>query len=157
LLIGLLAVGAVAGALLAYFLTRDNSSTPTTVVTHVQTVTTQGQITTVEKPVTVTTAPPTTTAAPSPSSQSGVALNNAGYAKMQAGDYAGALPLLEQAVQKLDGTGRLDEAYAKYNLAYTRFQLGNCDGVLDLLDQAEAIEGHKSAIDRLRAQAQENC
>jgi eukaryotic-like serine/threonine-protein kinase len=157
LLIGLLTVGAVAGALLAYFLTRDNSSTPTTVVTHVQTVTTQGQITTVEKPVTVTTAPPTTTAAPSPSSQSGVALNNAGYAKMQAGDYAGALPLLEQAVQKLDGTGRLDEAYAKYNLAYTRFQLGNCDGVLDLLDQAEAIEGHKSAIDRLRAQAQENC
>jgi serine/threonine-protein kinase len=157
LLIGLLAVGAVAGALLAYFLTRGDGSAPTTVVTHVQTVTTQGQITTVEKPVTVTTSPPTTTAAPPPSSQSGVALNNAGFAKMQAGDYAGALPLLEQAVQKLDGTGRLDEAYAKYNLAYTRFQLGNCDGVLDLLDQAEAIEGHKSAIDRLRAQAQENC
>ncbi len=70
---------------------------------------------------------------------------------------SGALPLLEEAVQKLDGTGVLDEAYAKYNLAYTRYQLGNCDGVLDLLDQAEAIEGHKSAIDRLRAQAQENC
>ena len=157
LLIGLLAAGAVAGALLAYFLTRGDSSAPTTVVTHVQTVTTQGQITTVEKPVTVTTSPPTTTAAPPSSSQSGVALNNAGFAKMQAGDYAGALPLLEQAVQKLAGTGRLDEAYAKYNLAYTRFQLGNCDGVLDLLDQAEAIEGHKSAIDRLRARAQENC
>jgi hypothetical protein len=29
--------------------------------------------------------------------------------------------------------------------------------VLDLLDQAEAIEGRKSAIDRLRAQAQQNC
>ena len=86
-----------------------------------------------------------------------VALNNAGFAKMQAGDYAGALPLLEQAASKLDGTGRLDEAYAKYNLAYTRFQLGNCDGVLDLLDQAEAIEGQKSAIDQLRAQAQQDC
>jgi len=84
-------------------------------------------------------------------------LNDAGYAKMQHGDYAGALPLLEQAVQKLDGTGKLYEAFAKYNLAYTRYQLGNCDGVLDLLDQAEAIEGRKSAIDRLRAQAQENC
>jgi eukaryotic-like serine/threonine-protein kinase len=160
LLIGLLAAGALAGALLAYFLTRGDSSAPT-VVTHVQTVTTQGQVTTVEKPVTVTTSPtqPTTTTAatPPPSSQSGVALNNAGFAKMQNGDYAGALPLLEQAVRKLDGTGILDEAYAKYNLAYTRYQLGNCDGVLDLLDQAEAIEGHKSAIDRLRAQAQENC
>jgi serine/threonine-protein kinase len=159
LLIGLLAAGAVAGALLAYFLTRDNSSAtaPTTVVTHVQTVTTEGQVTTVEKPVTVTTSPETTTAAQPPSAQSGIALNNAGFAKMQAGDYAGALPLLEQAVQKLDGTGTLDEAYAKYNLAYTRFQLGNCDEVLDLLDQAEAIEGHKAAIDRLRQQAQENC
>ena len=52
---------------------------------------------------------------------------------MQAGDYSGALPLLEQAVQKLQGTGKLYEAYASYNLAYTRFQLGNCDGVLALL------------------------
>jgi serine/threonine protein kinase len=160
LLVALLAAGAVAGGLLAYFLTRGDSSptAPTTIVTHVQTVTTQGRVTTVEQPATVTTSPTTTSAAsPPPSGQSGVALNNAGFAKMQAGDYAGALPLLEQAVSKLDGTGRLDEAYAKYNLAYTRFQLGNCDGVLDLLDQAEAIEGQKSAIDQLRAQAQQDC
>ena len=162
LLIGLLAAGAVAGALLAYFLTRGGSSSPpapTTIVTHVQTVTTQGHVTTVERPVTVTTSPTTRPPAtsPAPSSQSGVDLNNAGYAKMQAGDYAGALPLLEGAVQKLDGTGALDEAYAKYNLAYTRYHLGNCDGVLDLLDQAEAIEGRKGPIDRLRAQAQQNC
>jgi serine/threonine protein kinase len=159
LLAVLLVAGAIAGALLAYLLTRDSSSpaAPTTVVTHVQTVTTQGEVTTVERPVTVTTGPANTATAPPPSAQSGVALNNAGYAKMQAGDYAGALPLLEQAVQKLDGTGRLDEAYAKYNLAYTRYQLGNCDGVLDLLDQAEAIEGSKAAIDSLRRQAQENC
>jgi tetratricopeptide (TPR) repeat protein len=156
LLAALLVAGAVAGALLAYFLTRDNGrpAAPTTIVTQVRTVTTQGQVTTVEKPVTVTTTPTVSTP---PSNRSGVALNNAGYAKMQAGDYAGALPLLEEAVRKLDGTGVLDEAYAKYNLAYTRYQLGNCDGVLDLLDQAEAIEGHKSAIDRLRAQAQQNC
>ena len=92
-----------------------------------------------------------------PQGQSGEALNDAGYAKMQAGDYQNALPLLEQAVRKLDGTGKLYEAYAKYNLAYTRFQLGNCDGVLDLLDQAEAIEGHQAAIDRLRSQAEQTC
>src|SRR4029450_11732505 len=142
LLIGLLALGAVAGALLAYFLTRDdngNSTTPTTVVTRVQTVTTQGQIRTVEKPVTVTTAPATTAAAPPASGQSGAALNDAGFRKMQDGDYAGALPLLERAVQKRAGTGSLAEAYASYNLAYTRFQLGNCDGVLELLDRSEAI------------------
>jgi tetratricopeptide (TPR) repeat protein len=100
----------------------------------------------------VTTAPTT-----APAGQSGEALNDVGYAKMQAGDFEGALPLLEQAVQKLEGTGKLYEAYAKYNLAYTRFQLGRCDGVLDLLDQAEAIEGPKDAIDRLREQAGERC
>jgi len=165
LLIALIVAGAVAGALLAYFLTRGGSSSPpapTTIITHVQTVTTQGQVTTVERPVTVTTSPTTgppatSSAPPAPSGQSGVDLNSAGYAKMQAGDYAGALPLLEAAVQKLDGTGVLDEAYAKYNLAYTRYHLGNCDGVLDLLDQAEAIEGRKGPIDRLRAQAQQSC
>jgi eukaryotic-like serine/threonine-protein kinase len=161
LLLGLLAAGAVAGALLAYFLTRGGSSppAPTTVITNVQTVTTQGRITTVERPVTVTTSspPPTTAAPPPPSGATGEQLNDAGYAKMQNGDYAGALPLLEQAVQKLDGTGKLYEAYAKYNLAYTRYHLGNCTGVLDLLDQAQAIEGQKAPIDRLRAQAQQNC
>jgi predicted Ser/Thr protein kinase len=160
-LAALLVVGAIAGALLAYFLTRHNGSSfataPTTVVTHLQTVTSQGQVTTVERTATATTAPATTAPATTASSQSGTALNNAGYAKMQAGDYAGALPLLEQAVRKLDGTGALDEAYAKYNLAYTRYHLGNCDGVLDLLDQAQAIEGRKAPIDRLRAQAQQSC
>lgn len=154
LLLALLAAGAVAGVALAWLLTRGNgnSPAPTRVVTHLRTVTTQGQVSTVEQPTTVTTAPTTTAAG-----QSGEQLNDAGYAKMQAGDFEGALPLLEQAVQKLDGTGKLYEAYAKYNLAYTRFQLGRCDGVLDLLDQAEAIEGPKDAIDRLREQAGERC
>jgi serine/threonine-protein kinase len=157
LLLGLLAAGAVAGALLAYFLTRGDgtSPAPTTVVTHVRTVTTQGQVTTV--PVTVTTAPATSAPSPAPSGQSGITLNDAGFKKMQQGDYAGALPLLERAVQKLAGTGVIQEAWASYNLAYTRFQLGNCDGVLDLLDRSEAIQGHRSDIDRLRAQAEENC
>jgi hypothetical protein len=140
LLVGLLALGAIAGALLAYFLTRGNHHpAPIRVVTRVHTVTTSA-------------------AAATPSGRrSGEALNDAGYAKMQVGDFPGALPLLEEAVRKLDGTGKLYEAYAKYNLAYTRFQLGNCDGVLDLLDQAEAIEGHKGPIDELRKRARKAC
>jgi eukaryotic-like serine/threonine-protein kinase len=155
LLAALLILGAVGGAMLAYFLTRgDGGSGAPTIITRTQRVTTQGQVTTVEKPVTVTTAP--AAGAPSPQT-SGESLNDAGYAKMQAGDYTGALPLLERAVQKLQNTGKLYEAYASYNLAFTRFQLGNCTGVLDLLDRAESIEGRKDAIDSLRQQAQENC
>ena len=151
LLAVLLLLGALAGALLAYFLTRDDGSnaTPTTVITQVRTVTTQGETKTVERPVTVTTSPATTSASPSSSGASGTALNNAGFRKMQQGDYEGALPLLEQAVQKLLGSGSLDEAYASYNLAYTRFQLGRCDGVLELLDRSESIQGHRGEIDSL--------
>ncbi len=158
LLAVLLLAGAVGGALLAYALTRSDPA-PTTVVTRIQRVTTQGRVTTVEK-VTVTTQATTQASpppAPAPASPSGAALNNAGFRKMQAGDYAGALPLLERAVQRLQGSNSLDEAYADYNLAFTRFQLGNCDGVLDLLDRSESIQGQRAEIDRLRQQADERC
>jgi serine/threonine-protein kinase len=163
LLAVLLLAGAVGGALLAYLLTR-NDPPPTTVVTRIQRVTTQGR--TVEKRVTVTTSasrppttasPPPTTATPAPASPSGATLNLAGFNKMRVGDYTGALPLLERAVQKLQGTNSLDEAYADYNLAFTRFQLGNCVGVLELLDRSESIQGQRSPIDRLREQAQDRC
>jgi eukaryotic-like serine/threonine-protein kinase len=161
LFVALLAAGVIA-AVLGTRGSGDHAAQPRTVV---RTVTAPGR--TVRE--TVTTAPATTartttaqtttartTTAPA-SSASGAALNNAGYAKMQAGDYAGALPLLEQAVQKLDGTGVLDEAYAKYNLAYTRFALGDCTDVTTLLDQAEAIEGHRIEIDHLRKRAEKRC
>lgn len=159
LLTALLVAGALAGGLLAFLLTRDGDEapTPTTVVTEVRTVTTQGEVTTVERPVTVTTSAPTTSVAPPASGQSGAALNNAGFARMQAGDYNGALPLLEEAVRRLQGTGSIFEAYASYNLAFTRFALGNCDGVLELLDRSESIQGRRSAIDRLRRDAERNC
>jgi serine/threonine protein kinase len=150
-LAALLLLGSVAGASLAYALTRDNQKPAhTTIVTRTE----RGQLTTVQETGTGTTTSPTP---PSGNSQRGVALNNAGYKKMQAGDFSGALPLLERAVQKLQGTNSLDEAYADYNLAYTRYQLGNCEGVLDLLGRSESIQGHRGAIDSLRQQAQENC
>jgi eukaryotic-like serine/threonine-protein kinase len=153
LLVALLLVGAVGGALLAYLLTRDDggsSSSPTTIITQVRTVTTQGETQTVEKPVTVTTSP-------APSGASGASLNDAGFAKMQQGDYEGALPLLEQAVQKLQGTSSLTEAYASYNLAFTRFQLGRCDGVLELLERSKKLQGHRDEIESLRKDAKDRC
>jgi hypothetical protein len=76
---------------------------------------------------------------------------------MQAGDYAGALPLLEQAVAGLAGSGETAEAYASYNLAFVRLKLGSCDGVVDLLDRSEEVQGKRKEISRLRKEAEKSC
>jgi len=100
--------------------------------------------------------PPPPPAAP-PAAASGVELNDEGFRRMQTGDYSGALPLLEQAVFKLSGSGGLAEAYALYNLAYTRLQLGSCDGVEDMLSRSQQIQGRRTEIDQARARAQVQC
>ena len=99
--------------------------------------------------ITETTTAPATTQPTTPTTD-GVALNDEGFALMQDGDYAGALPLLERAVDALSGSGSLAEAYASYNLGFTRFALGSCDGVLALLDRSEAVQGKRKEIDALR-------
>ena len=76
---------------------------------------------------------------------------------MQAGDYNGALPLLEQAVAGLAGSGETAEAYASYNLALTRLALGSCDGVLELLDRSAEVQGDRKEIKRLRREAERGC
>jgi serine/threonine protein kinase len=132
-------------------------------VTIVRTVTQPG--TTIEHTVTAPAPPPVTTAASTVASPAatqvakatGADLNLEGYAKMRAGDYQGALPLLSQAVQQLSGTGSLAEAYADYNLAYTRYELGQCTYVLPLLDHSQAIQGRRTEIDALRRDAQKAC
>jgi serine/threonine protein kinase len=153
-LVPLLVVALIAGGVVAAMLATRDSKPQAASRTVVRTVTSPG--TTVRQTVTSPAAAPSTTSA-TPSGSSGTALNDAGFAKMQAGDYAGALPLLEQAVQKLNGTGSTSEAYADYNLAYTRRALGQCTDVLTLLDRSQAIQGHRKEIDRLRKDAQKAC
>jgi serine/threonine-protein kinase len=150
-LVPLLVAALIAGGVVAAMLATRDSKPQAASRTVVRTVTSPG--TTVRQTVTA----PTTPSVAAPSGSSGTALNDAGFAKMQAGDYAGALPLLEQAVQNLNGTGSTSEAYADYNLAYTRRALGQCTDVLTLLDRSEAIQGHRKEIDRLRKDAHKTC
>jgi eukaryotic-like serine/threonine-protein kinase len=164
-LLGVLLFGAgvVAAALLAG---RDGeTATPpsppaqTIRETVVQTVTTPAPTTQPATTQPATTQPattePATTEAPPPASAS--ELNDQGFALMQAGDYEGALPLLEQAVQLSSGSGELVEAYASYNLAFTRLSLGSCDGVLDLLQRSEEVQGRRGEIRRLQREAERAC
>ena len=160
-LVALLILGVVGGALAAYFLTRDThnrqpSAAPQpSVVT--KTVTGNNLTTTVVS--TTLPAAPSTTAATSPavpaSGLSGHALNDAGFTKMRAGDYAGALPLLRQAVQKLRGTGPADlyEAYANYNLGYTLLHLNQCAEAIPYLQRAQRLEPQRSEPGRDLARA----
>src|SRR6266536_3133764 len=53
---------------------------------------------------------------------------------------AAALPLLQQAVDKLSGVGYPTEACANYNLGYTLLQLGQCSEAVPHLETAPQLE-----------------
>jgi serine/threonine-protein kinase len=167
----LLGAALLAGILAAALFARDDggeTATPTvppvpktvkeTVTlpgtTVVQTVTTAPE----PPPTTTTTATTATTAPQEPVSGGNPSeLNDQGFQLMQAGRYDEALPLLEQAVAGLAGTGELAEAYAAYNLAFTRRALGQCEGVVELLDRSQQVQGERKEITRLRREAERRC
>jgi len=165
-LVGLLLVALLLSGLAAASLVSNNDEprvrTVTRVRTAVSTVSDTASTFTVTETTTIPEAPTSTSAPEEPTTArppraSGASLNDAGFRRMQAGDYEGALPLLEQAVAALAGTGSLSEAYASYNLAFTRLALGHCDGVLELLAHSEAVQGYRAEIQRLRTDAEKRC
>jgi serine/threonine-protein kinase len=138
---------------------RPSASPPRTIR---ETITAEGE--TVVKTVTTAAPAPTTvptteatTATTAPAAASPAELNDQGYALMRAGDFNGALPLLEQAWAGLSGSSETVAAYTAYNLAFTRFALGRCDGVLELLDRSEQIQGERKPITKLRREAERSC
>ena len=56
------------------------------------------------------------------------------------GDFGGALPLLQAAVQQLQDSRKPEEAYANYNLGYTLLQLGRCRAAIPYLQRARQLE-----------------
>ena len=161
----LIVLGAVllAGVLAAALLAGDDDkeTVGTTAAQTVRETVTLPGTTIVE---TVTTAPeeeepppPTTAAEQPPPAASASQLNDEGFRLMQEGRYDEALPLLEQAVAGLSGSGQTAEAYASYNLAFTRRALGQCDGVIDLLNRSEQVQGERKEITRLRRETEKAC
>jgi serine/threonine-protein kinase len=154
-LVLLIAAGAI-GAALAAVLTSGDGSSPSVVT---RTVTGPGGTTTVERTVTHETTVATAAPPPPPppaTGASGHALNDQGYSRIQAGDYAGAIPLLQQAVQKLAGTGPADlyEGYANYNLGYALYRAGRCGEAIPYLRRAERLEPDRSEPRSIRQRAQ---
>jgi serine/threonine-protein kinase len=157
----LLAAGAVLAGLLATTLDDDSGREARTTTTQETPPATTTQETTQETTQTTETTETTDTQPTETDSSTSIseaeALNDQGWELIQDGDYAGAQPLVEEALRVLQGTGRKSEAFTSYNVAYTRFALGSCDGVLDLLDRSEAIQGQRTEIDQLRSQATPVC
>jgi serine/threonine-protein kinase len=101
-----------------------------------------------------TTAPPTTappvTTAPPPSDPT--ALNNQAYVYMTQRNFQAALPLLQQAVQELQGQSSITAGYANYNLGVTLIALGRCADAVPFLQAAQQIEpGRHEVHDALKA------
>ncbi len=158
-----LAAAAAAGAVIAAVMTTAAPARPrprrpqpkASVKTVTARGTTHARTVTTTPPAPATTAaspPPTTTATtqasstPAPTGGDGHALNDQGYSKMRAGDYNGALPLLQQAVSALRGSGPSDpyEAYANYNLGYSLLKLGRCSEAVPYLQRAQHLEPQRS-------------
>jgi serine/threonine-protein kinase len=139
--VALLLAAAAAGALAAALLTGGDSKTRELVRTVVES---SGKTTTVRETVTRQQSAPAPPPPPPPpaAGSDGHSLNDRGFSLMQQGDYAGALPLLQQAVRQLRGTGPGDlyEGYANYNLGYTLYRLGHCSEAVPFLQRAQQLE-----------------
>ena len=151
--LGLLALLLLGGGLaLAGVFGSDDPGTRT--VVQRDTITRPG--TTVTTEVT-TTAPGTTTPPPSPpppppqSNASGAQLTDQATALLREGRWAEAETVARQAVAKLDGSGELYEAYAKYNLGRALAEQGKCEEALPLLNESEQIQGSRQEIRQARA------
>jgi serine/threonine-protein kinase len=140
--IGLLLLAGAIGAAVAAIVTSGGSSDPQAVT---RTVTGPGGTTTVRQTVThqtTATAKPPPPPPPAAVAGGGHSLNDQGYSRIQAGDYASAVPLLQSAVQKLRGLGPSDpyEGFANYNLGYALYRLGRCAEAAPYLQRADQLE-----------------
>ena len=140
-----LIVAGIAGAIAAALLAHGNTSSalpPARPSVSVRTVTETTPASTVV----------TTAQAPTTQSSDPTALNDQAYELMQGHDYAAALPLLQQAVQELQGQSSTVAGYANYNLGITLIALGQCDSALQYLDAARHIEpGRHEVHDAMKA------
>jgi serine/threonine protein kinase len=153
---GLLAALAIVGALLASALMdgEEGASGTQSVVTQVTTQ--EGERVTVTEtvePPPPPPPPPTATPPPPPPSggASGQQLTDQSTNLMRQGRYEEALPLAQQALQKLQGSGQLYEAYANYNVGRSLIELGRCEEGLPYIDASEQIQGSRREFREARA------
>jgi TolA-binding protein len=135
----LLLISAGIGAVVAALVTGGDRNAANRIVTRrIHETVTQHQTVTAPAP-----PPPPATVA---SGSSGHALNDRAYELIRQGNHGGAIPLLQQAIQKLAGTGPADpyEGYANYNLGYALYRSGRCGEAVQYFQRAIRLEPDRS-------------
>jgi Protein kinase domain len=144
-IVGLLAAAALVGALLAPALVDggEESSGATTAP-----VTTQAPATDPEPPAPPPPPPPppppTPTPPPTPATESPVALTDRATELMRQGRFGEALPIAQQALAALQGSGQLYEAYANYDVGRSLIELGRCEEGVPYIEASRRIQGSRA-------------
>ncbi len=87
------------------------------------------------EPTSAPTEAPTEEAAPEPSGGTPSELNDQGFVRFQAGDYAGSIPYFRRAVEACGSSAELTCAYATYNLGAALNRSGDPASAIPLLQQ----------------------
>jgi eukaryotic-like serine/threonine-protein kinase len=146
-----LAATTIVGALLAAALAGGDGNGPS-VVTRVSTK--QGGRVTVTEPAPTPPPPPPATSPPPPpppAAGSGKELTDRSTQLMREGRFGEALPIAQQALQKLQGSGDLYEAYANYNVGRSLIELGRCDEGLPYIATSQQLQGPRREFREARA------
>jgi tetratricopeptide (TPR) repeat protein len=121
------------------------------------TVTTTTEPTTTSDQTTTTTAPTTTATTTTTATNESLSideareLNDQATALMDQGRYEEALPLAQQALANLEGSGDRYEAFANYNVGRSLIELGDCERGLELIDRSQQLQGPRSEFAEARA------
>jgi serine/threonine protein kinase len=79
----------------------------------------------------------------------GAALNDEGFTMMGQGNYEGAIPVLQQAVDSFPpGTDDINYAYALYNLGKSLRKVGRFDEAIPLLEQRLQYSDQRATVQR---------
>ena len=79
----------------------------------------------------------------------GAALNDEGFTMMSQGNYEGAIPVLQQAVDSFPpGTDDINYAYALYNLGKSLRKVGRFDEAIPILEQRLQIPNQTGTVQR---------
>jgi eukaryotic-like serine/threonine-protein kinase len=156
-IIAVLASLAIVGALLASALAGGDDSASNTPSVITQVTTEQGERVTVTETTEPPPPPPPPPPAssqqqqPPPSSASGRELTDQSTGLMRQGRFDAALPIAQQALAKLQGSGDIYEAYANYNVGRSLIELDRCEEGLPYIAASQRIQGPRREFSEARA------